>query len=210
MPTVTVAASKGGVGKSTLCFCLAVMASKSAKVGMLDWEPQGSISFWHAARGRPDNPALLKGDDPVQVAKRNRDLDWIFIDTPPSGLDQIERAIQAADFVLVPVHVSALDIAAIRPVAAMCQEYKKPFAFVLNEVLPRTKTLTANSIDTLEDFGPVLDVQIVNRLAYVTAINTDGRTAPEHPDSKQAKEARTEIATLWTAVKKLASKGVKV
>jgi hypothetical protein len=34
-----------------------------------------------------------------------------------------------------------------------------------------------------------------------------GLTGPEHPDTRQAKDARIEIEALWAAVKKLIAKG---
>ena len=40
---------------------------------------------------------------------------------------------------------------------------------------------------------------------YVSALNK-GKTGPEHPDAKQAKEARGEIEALWRAVKPLTEK----
>lgn len=205
MKTITLAASKGGVGKSTLCFSLAVMAGREGAAGVMDWEPQGSVSMWWTMRGRPDNPMLMQGEDPVKVAKRAaRDLDWLFIDTTPSGISEIERAIIPADVVLIPTHVSLLDIAAVRPVADICRELGKNYAFVLNEVPGNQAKLITSSIEVLSRFGPVLDEQISNRMGYVTSMQTKGRTGPEHPDAKQARECKAEIANLWAAVKKLA------
>jgi hypothetical protein len=42
-------------------------------------------------------------------------------------------------------------------------------------------------------------------LGYVSALNK-GKNGPEHPHSKQAKEACAEIENLWAAVKRLATK----
>jgi chromosome partitioning protein len=203
---IAIAASKGGVGKTTLTATLAVEAAKDgSKVAMLDWEPQGSLTFWHAARGKPDNPHLIRNDDdPIAVAGWNNDPDWkwVFFDTAPSGLDQIQHAIDAADFVLIPVHASAIDIAAVRPVVALCIEFKKPFAFLLNEVEPRRKRLTESGIAFLKKMGPVLDEHVQNRTSYVSAINAKGKTAPEID-----KAAAAEIEAVWHAVRKLAAKG---
>jgi chromosome partitioning protein len=202
---IAVVALKGGVGKSTLTACLAVQAAKDgSKVALLDWEPQGSLTFWHAARGKPDNPHLIRNaDDPVEVVQWNHEPDWqwLFIDTAPSGMDQVTRAIEAADFVLVPVHASALDIAAVRPVAALCEEMKKPFAFLLNEVEARRKGLTESGVAFLKKMGPVLGEHVQNRTAYVSAINLKGKTGPEID-----KDARAEIEAVWQTVRKLAAK----
>jgi hypothetical protein len=61
----------------------------------------------------------------------------------------------------------------------------------------------------LRKLGVILSEQVMDRSAYVSALNK-GKTGPEHPDSKQAREARPEIEALWAAVKKLASAKVRV
>lgn len=60
--TITLAASKGGTGKTTLTSALAVQAMRDGdSVALLDWEPQGSVSLWWRMRGKPDNPRLVSG-----------------------------------------------------------------------------------------------------------------------------------------------------
>lgn len=51
----------------------------------------------------------------------------------------------------------------------------------------------------------ILAEHVQDRAVYVSALNK-GKTGPEHPDSKQAKEARAEIEGLWATVKRLTSK----
>jgi len=206
---IALAASKGGVGKSTLAAALAVRAAKdSDKVALLDWEPQRSLTLWWVLRGKPNNPKLVRDDaDPVDaVATLRADgAEWVFIDGPPSGMDEITRAIEAADFVVVPVQASIFDVAAVKDVADLCIQADRPFAFVINAADPRRKALMASAIAALEKSGPVLAEQVQDRAAYVSALNK-GKTGPEHPDAKQAKEARAEIDALWGAVKRRAMK----
>lgn len=105
MKTVVFAATKGGVGKSTLCAALAVQAAAERKqVGLLDLDPQGSLSQWYARRvgGRdPDdlNPALYEFDTVAEAAEvlSSAGLDWLLIDTGPGLLQKIESVVQAAD-----------------------------------------------------------------------------------------------------------------
>jgi hypothetical protein len=109
---VTVASAKGGSMKSTLCAALAVQAvATGAKVHLLDWEPQGSLTYWWTVRGQPDNPGLIAGIDrtPAEAARRS-DADWLFCDTAPAMLEQVEQAIGAADYVLIPLLASAIDL----------------------------------------------------------------------------------------------------
>ena len=93
---------------------------------------------------------------------------------------------------------------AARAVVALCGEHSKPFAFVLNRENARRDVINSSAEAHLRKLGPVLTEQIMDRTAYVSALNK-GKTAQEHPDSKQAREARPEIEALWAAVKKLAS-----
>src|SRR5262245_28448627 len=101
---IALAASKGGCSKSTLATALAVQAVKEGgKVALLDWEPQGSVTLWWVMRQKPANPKLIRdAGDPVEaIPELGDDFDWALVDTPPSGMDEIARAIEAADFVLV-------------------------------------------------------------------------------------------------------------
>jgi chromosome partitioning protein len=204
---ITLASSKGGCLKSTLTSALAVQAVKEGgKVAMLDWEPQGSLTLWWVMRQKPANPHLIRdASDPLEAVEEAAGFDWLLLDTPPSGMDEISRAIEAADFVLIPVQASVFDLAAVRPVVAACEELAKPFAFVLTRVTPRRAALNASAAVHLKKMGHVLAEQVQERTAYVSALGL-GKTGPEHPDAKQAREARAEIEALWAAVKKLATK----
>jgi len=49
MKTIVFAASKGGVGKTTLCAALssyASAASKKKRIAIIDLDPQGSLTGW--------------------------------------------------------------------------------------------------------------------------------------------------------------------
>jgi chromosome partitioning protein len=209
MITITLAAAKGGVGKSTLTAALAVKAvSDGAKVGILDWDRgQGSLAYWHAARGNPDNPKLVdEGYAPWDVLDYVGDPNWAYllIDTPPRDMDEITQAVEVSDFVLIPVHASTLDVIASQTVAELCKELKKPFAFVLNEVDPRQEKLTTSAVSFLKRFGPVLDAQIQNRAAYVKAINVKGKTGPE-----TNAQAGAEIDAVWKELKRRIARASK-
>lgn len=202
---LALAATKGGVGKSTLATALAVQATKgNARVALLDWEPQGSVTLWWILRKRPDNPTVIRDvEDPVETVEKLRadGVDWVIVDTPPANLEQIERAIEAADFVLIPAQASIFDLHAVTSVAAACKDLQRPFAFVLNAEDARRKVLSTTAVTALKKIGPVLAEHVQDRTAYVSALNK-GLTGPEHPDSRLAKEARAEIEALWAAVKK--------
>jgi CobQ/CobB/MinD/ParA nucleotide binding domain len=75
---IAVAPAKGGSMKSSLCAALAVQAvATGARVDLLDWEPQGSLTYWWTVRRKPDNPRLLAGPwmTPAEAAA-NSDADF--------------------------------------------------------------------------------------------------------------------------------------
>lgn len=207
--TIVIAASKGGVGKSTIATALAVRAAAECpKVALLDFEAQASASLWHRLRGSPQNPALAKVSNDIA-----RDIDklralgfrWIIVDTPPDDMDTIDRAVEAADFVLIPTRVGLFDLAGIQAVIGSCQEYSKPFAFVLNGTNPEEpgwSRLIKSAADALKQLGPVLPKTIRERAAYISALN-NGKSGPESADKRQAAAASTEVDAMWQSVKRL-------
>jgi chromosome partitioning protein len=206
--TIAVASTKGGSGKSSITAALAVQSAKEGgRVAILDWEPQGSLTLWWIMRGKPDNPRLIQDEIEPAAAKRilAGECDWLFLDTAPAMLDQVELAVRAADFTLVPVLASAFDLVAARGVVALCADHGTPFAFVLNRANLRRELLHSSASSHLCKLGVMLTEHVQDRSAYVAALNK-GLTGPEHPDARQAREARAEIDALWAAVKKLAMK----
>jgi chromosome partitioning protein len=206
--TIAVASTKGGSGKSTITTALAVQAAKEGdRIALLDWEPQSSLTLWWSMRGKPDNPRLIRDDVEPAAALRKLagECDWLFLDTAPAMMDQVELAVQAADFILIPVLASAFDLVAARTVVSLCGEHDRRFAFVLNRGNPRRELLHSSAAVHLRKLGVMLVEHVQDRAAYVSALNK-GLKGPEHPDARQAREARVEIEALWAAVKKLAAK----
>lgn len=118
--------------------------------------------------------------------------DFVFIDTPPGHMTTIETAVRNADYVLVPCQPSPVDIAAIGDTLSAIEEAAKPFAFVMNRVIARTR-IGEQAILLLANHGKVAGIPIAQRTAFATAM-TDGRSAPEVQGGKQAEE---EISALW-------------
>ncbi len=206
MKTITVASTKGGSGKSTIVSALAVRAAQETpKIAMMDLNfDQGSLTQWWQLRGKPQTPFLaqnvenIPGDIRVIAAM---DYEWLFIDSPPTGMDLIEQAVAVADAVIVPVRPGFFDVIAVQTVTWMCRKHRKPFAFVLSAVDGRYKVLTKQTLAALAGLGPVLKTQIGYRRQWIAAL-VIGRTGPEID-----KELRPEIDALLGEVKGLAEKG---
>lgn len=206
MRVLTVAASKGGVGKSTIAAALSVEAARRGnRVALIDLDPQQSLKNWHNDR-KSEFPALIKAEKYVDrtIEKlRREDWDLVVLDSPPGLVSIIEAAVEVADLVLIPVRASPIDTDALDAVMQMVATHEKPYVFILNAVTHRSQ-LAAGARKYLEEGGDVLDIEIANRLVYASAMIT-GKTAAE-VDPKGP--AGAEIAALFKELEKRMARAV--
>lgn len=209
MKTIALAASKGGVGKTTLTAALAVRAAQDARVAIIDQDPQLSLSSWWDRRGGPDNPQLFEdvesSIDAVGLIASDG-YDFLLIDTPPSQIDRMEAVIACADMVLIPSRAGIMDIEAVRITQELCEAHKRPFAFVLNMVSPGAKATQSAASFLRMGRRLLLEPFVAERTAYGAAMFA-GKTGPEVRDGAAA---RTEIDELWRAILKTLAKTSKV
>ena len=206
MNVITVAAQKGGSGKSTLVVHMAVEALKrDAPVRLIDIDPQGSITAWTEARAAsmPLAPTVelvpvgRRGLGDVLEQCRREGAKTVFIDTPPHG----ERATQAAcavgDLIVIPCRPSAFDILAIDTTVDIAARIEVPAVIVLNQARPRG-TMTDDARAALQAYGvPICPTGIVSRASIADAV-IDGRGVQElEPRGKGA----AEIAATWRWIK---------
>ncbi len=204
MKVVSVALPKGGSCKTTIITALAVHAAKQKnRVALIDLNAdQGNLHQWWVVRGEPKNPRLVA--DPGKLKQdiellRQDGWDWVFIDTPPCGMDLIELAVLNSDFVIIPVRASIFDVACIDAILEMCRDRHKSFAFLRAALDNRFKNLNKETLSALVRCGPVFATAMTYRLAYINAV-TRGKTGPEIDASLVP-----EIDALWEETKRLAS-----
>jgi chromosome partitioning protein len=198
MKTVVFAATKGGVGKTTLAFNVAVEAAKHGTVYLADMDPQKSLETFQEIRGS-DNPILLKNVQSIPRAiedlKRTKyERDFFIVDTPGSFVNIIKDSVSAADCIVIPMQPSPIDILAQEDVVALVKQLGK-----LGESLAVLTRVDARS--GIEDVAkrvsgmlPNPHLTIKNRVAYSRSL-VAGKAAPEI-DSNCAAELRT----LWQAI----------
>ena len=88
MRVVTLASTKGGTGKTTLCAALAVRAAEEAEldVALLDLDPQESLASWWTRRGKTKNPKLIEVGATTEVIELllSEGWHWRFYDNGPA------------------------------------------------------------------------------------------------------------------------------
>lgn len=195
IPVITVAATKGGVGKTTLTLNLAAAAEAAGHgpAAMIDMDPQGSLSHLYNRRKAESGPVMLgceNGDLSGAIdAAMASGIKLVVIDTPPAFLDVTRACVSAADLVVVPARPSPLDLEAVGPTIDIVEEAGKPLVLVVNAAKARTR-LKGDAARVLAQHGKVAPVDLIDRIIYSEAM-IEGLSASEYdPGGQATKEIR--------------------
>lgn len=145
MQIITLAAQKGGVGKTTLAVNLAVAAQLAGrKTALFDLDPQESATAW-SERRKADLPhvepiSARRLGQAIEAAAANG-FELTIIDTPPAAGTEAAEAVQRADLVVIPCRPSLIDLDAIKRTAQLITSTGKTGLVVLNAAPPTATTL---------------------------------------------------------------------
>lgn len=178
MKTVLVASSKGGVGKTTIATQLAAQAALSGqRTVLVDADPQGSSTRWAERRAGMDS-AVLPVDGTRDGGKgwHKRvpdDAQSVVIDGAAGAMARdLDRFLEKADAVVVPVLPSALDIEATVPFLNTLAKLPRVrrgdlrVGLVGNKLKPWTNA-SQQALDLLKAWPYPLVAQLRDSQAYV-------------------------------------------
>ena len=173
---ITVATMKGGSGKSTMASCLAVHWQLSGRrTTIIDADPQRSIARL-AAREKALGGVTVVEDASENAWKTARNLASngpIIIDTPGFRSLATLACIAAADFLLVPVKASPLDIDRMLDTLKLLIEgeegERRLFRCVLTQTTRESVISKHIRAELIEAGYPVLNNEMTNRVAYAEA-----------------------------------------
>ncbi|MCK7611858.1 ParA family partition ATPase [Roseibium sediminicola] len=203
---LTVAQQKGGSGKTTLAVHLAVaLAAQSGEpVAILDVDPQGSLGTWYEARedrlGEDGTGLEFRTASGWGARREARSLarshGYVIVDTPPKTDVDAKPAIDAADFVIVPVQPTPVDLWATSQTFEMAAREDTPALLVLNRVPPRA-SLTAAMAEAITESGyDALAARLGNRTLFASAMGQGAAVTEAAPSSKAALEVASLIDEL--------------
>ena len=114
MPVLTVASSKGGPGKSTVCELLAGALAGDCNLIVLDADPTQALSRWaSSAYEGPAFRTIAEADEARLahlIAEQSDKVDLVLVDTAGFGNRAATVAMTSADAVLVPTLAGEADI----------------------------------------------------------------------------------------------------
>jgi len=161
---------KGGVGKSTLTFNMALALNNEVKVCIIDLDLQGSL--WRS-RMALDIP-VFSADEMNKVLKS--DFDFIFIDTPPYLNEKLPELAKLSDVIVIPTKTGIYDLLAIEDTISIIKDSgnEKKALIVFNMVKPNT-TLTNEMHEAVEKYKiPIAKNHISDLVAFTrSAINKE-------------------------------------
>jgi len=193
MPKILLIHQKGGVGKSTLTFNLAQNLKSNARVAVLDFDLQGSLS---QIKSITDVDIITFQDNIDKINKL--DYDFIFIDTPPYLNANLPKLIELADLIVVPTKAGILDLLAIKSTLELISKENKSdkTLIVFNMIKPNT-TLTQNIYNGLEEYNiKIAKTKISDLVAFTRSVLLNG----ELKDDKAQKQIDSLTKEILTAL----------
>jgi chromosome partitioning protein len=175
---ITVATMKGGSGKSTLASCLAVYWHlRGRHPTLVDADPQRSIMRLASRERALGGVAVVEDatDDAANTARRiAAGGSMVIVDTPGFRSKVALDCLAAADFVLVPVKPSPLDVDRMLDTLGTLTsraDSRQPVVRCVLTQTTRDSVIARHIRDELAAAGlPVLNSEMVNRVAYPEAM----------------------------------------
>jgi len=197
MYVVVLATQKGGSGKSSLAIGLAVAAMDDGhRVGMIETDPQGTLSNWGRRRTNPE-PRIERAGGGMAIERavlglQRNGITVAVVDTAATDNAVTLSGIEAADLCLIPARTSPADIEAALPTLAAVRRLNKRFAFILNQT-PARSYRVSEAAAALYAAGALALPYIVQRNDHQDALGA-GLGVTEFDSHGKAAE---EIRGLW-------------
>ncbi|NML73604.1 ParA family protein [Rhizobium sp. S-51] len=193
MPVITFANTKGGAGKTTAALILAgELSRRGNRVTILDADPRGWISRWHAIAGAGSLISVVAVNEETietATAKAKKRGGYILVDLPSSHDALLAKAVGLADHVMIPVQGCAMDahggaevLELLKELADKC-DVRIPHSIVLTRV---NAAVTTRALQAAKDFLAArgistLSTAIAERAAYRDVFDKGGLLQSMNP-----------------------------
>lgn len=212
---IAVAHSKGGVGKSTISFNLAVALSKYFNVELIDLDYQKTTTYTNALRVKHGLAAIpmitLENTKEYKEYVRNDDESKIAI-VDVGGFDsELNRfVIVTSDIVITPVSASGRDLLGLKRFASILEEMSKNANstivthVLLNNINPKkTKLSDLKKFISKSEHFEIFDTILKRRVDFDYSMD-EGKSVLEYDKkSKASNEIKSLIEELKLIIKEI-------
>ena len=187
MPIISFANPKGGAGKTTSALLLASeLASKGAKVAIVDADPEKWISQWGNLEGKPENITIIGdvSEDTIvdQIEEASGLAQFVIIDLEGTASLMVANAIGMSDLVLIPTQGASMDAKGAAKTIRLIKNQSRMARREIPHAVLLTRTSAAvtsralkNVREQLDNAGiDVLSTSIVERAAYRDILDYGG------------------------------------
>ncbi len=188
---------KGGTGKSTFAFNLAVwLAHQNKSISLYDFDPQQTFSDVVEVRTEENyQPSLPNTKDESTIDCVNSDsADEIIIDVSMSNQLAMKKAIQICHQIIIPVAPSQADIWSTQRFIKLIKAERKDLPKVLgivNRADTHPKVIETQETEEALDFLPIvkrIPIRLYNRTAYRRSFSEGLGVFEMEPNGKASKE----------------------
>jgi chromosome partitioning protein len=181
---------------------LAALLAASARVALLDIDPQKSLARWHALRAeRAGLPAISFADVAgwrlaATLDKLRANHDVVLIDSPPHVETDARLAVRGAGLVIVPMQPSLPDLWAAEGTFKLARDEKRTLAVLFNRAPTASRLRLRLAGELAERRVPVLAATLGNRTGYAVAFAQGLGVTEASPRSVAAAEIRALLAEI--------------
>ena len=195
---VSMASSKGGVGKSTTVMVVGgELRRRGLRILGLDADPERRLHLWARDRADPDFvviPGIDESNINATISEMAADYDFVFCDLAGFGSLTMLYAIGRSDLVLIPTLTSAMDRDATIKTHRLARDaaeqlrHAAPAVAFLNRTSAALRPRTLSHVrQELEEAGvPLLPVELIDRQLIVEASYVGRGPSEVDPGSKGA------------------------
>lgn len=209
---ITLASSKGGVGKSTTCACLATaLAIRGAQVHIIDLDQNQTLARW--AQNHPIDGLdvmAIKADafpDHLDEKREGGFYDHILIDIAGMYAQTLTFAVAKADAVVIPMQSSEPDLKEAVTTRRHILELEKtfgiaiPHALLLTAIAPLPMKITQHIESEIDRLGlPRFETRVISRAVYKELFSNGQPPHLADPSGKAAQEIDAVINELGALI----------
>ncbi|MCP5081094.1 MAG: ParA family protein [Alphaproteobacteria bacterium] len=187
MSVISFANPKGGAGKTTSALLLASeLATKGARIAIIDADPEKWISGWGRLPGKPDMIYIVSevSEDTIvdQIEQASTTAQFVIIDLEGTASLMVANAIGMSDLVVIPTQGASMDAKGAAKTIKLIHNQQRMARRPIQHSVLLTRTSAAVTSRSLRNVRNQLDkagidvfsTSIVERAAYRDILDYGG------------------------------------